>query len=261
VCFQEWLAVNSARATLPESTVTGTSYLRRRIASWHPPWQQIRWWWSGIGLVLAASLLIVWMWWPRLTESTLVVQIAQTYREVLPVVSGEHTADLAARPLPWENASAAYGVSAEGAGGPAARAFGAGLWIGRETLRSRNLQTVPTLPPGLAPATAQDSWEKTEWAPYVLLGRWLFLLQIACSTPQAIPVPLWEQQPAIARALQSAFRERPPAEAEAQAALTAVTDIAADFERQQEGDSRLRVCAQIERGISNLAARLAPPGS
>jgi hypothetical protein len=83
----------------------------------------------------------------------------------------------------------------------AAKAFGAGLFTGRESLRGKL-----TLPASLLPPPSFESWLKTKWANYFQLGRWTFLLWTASQFPEKMPNSFWEQQPAIFAQLKVAFQ-------------------------------------------------------
>ncbi len=251
-CYREWLAVQRVMAEQPAAAMTPLTRQapRRRPAIG---------WGAGIGMALAASLLIalVW-WWPLVREPTPAEQVAQAYTTVLQASSGLPVEAIAARRLPWENEPAGYGFAAGGAAEPATRAFGAGLWIGRAMLRNRDPQALPTLPPELATPAGQGTWEATEWAPYTVLGRWLVLLQVLCAAPREVSAALWEQQQEIDRRLQAAFRDRPATEAAAQSVLKALAELAAGFDSRHTGIGPLRLCQQVEPVRTGLEARLLP---
>ncbi len=251
-CYREWLAVQRVMAEQPAAAMTPLTRQapRRRPAIG---------WRSGIGIALAAGLLIalVW-WWPLVREPTPAEQVAQAYTTVLQASSGLPVEAIAARRLPWEDAPAGYGFAAGGAAELATRAFGAGLWSGRAVLRNRDPQALPTLPPELTPPVGQGAWEATEWAPYTVLGRWLVLLQVLCASPQEVSAALWKQQQAIDRRLQAAFRERLTNEADAQTVLKALAELAAGFDSRYAGTSPRRLCQQIEPVWTGLEARLLP---
>lgn len=87
----------------------------------------------------------------------------------------------------------------------AAKAFGAGLWTARESLlETRDI----TLPTPLLPPTPEDSWLKTEWAPYFDLGRWTLLLWTASEFPDERAKSFWDQQRAIFDDFNATFEAR-----------------------------------------------------
>ncbi len=251
-CYRDWLAVQRVVAEQPTAVVTPLTRQtpRRRPAIG---------WRSGLGIALAAGLLIalVW-WWPLVREPTPAEQVDQAYETVLQALPGSPVEAIAARRLPWEEEPAGYGFAAGGATEPANRAFGAGLWSGRAMLRSRDPQAMPTLPPELIPPAGQGTWEATEWAPYTVLGRWLVLLQVLCASPQDVSAALWEQQQAIDRRLQAAFRERPANEAAAAVVMKALAELAAGFDSHHAGSRPQRLCQQVEPIRTGLEARLLP---
>ena len=250
-CYREWLAVQRVMAEQPAVVTPLVRQASRR--------RQAIGWWSGLGMALAAGLLIalVW-WWPLVREPTPAEQVAQAYATVLQASSGLPVEAIAARRLPWEEEPAGYGFATSGITEPATRAFGAGLWTGRALLRSRDPHVIPTLPPDLIPPAGQETWETTEWAPYAVLGRWLVLLQVLCVSPQEVSATLWEQQQAIDRRLQAAFHDRPKIEVAAQTVLKALADLATGFDSRHAGGSPLRLCQQIEPVRTGLEARLLP---
>lgn len=251
-CYREWLAVQRVMAEQPAATVTP-------LVRPAPSWQWTVGWRSGLGMALAAGLLIVLVWWwPPVREPTPAESVAQAYATVLQAASGLPVEAIAARPLPWESAPAGYGFTAGGATEPASRAFGAGLWTGRALLRSRDPHAIPTLPPDLIPPAGPGTWEAIEWAPYTALGRWLVLLQVLCASPQNVSAALWNQQQVIDRQLQAAFRDRPPTEAAAQTVRKALADLATGFDSHHAGGSPQRLCQQVEAVRIGLEARLLP---
>jgi hypothetical protein len=251
-CYRDWLAVQRVVAEQPAAVVTP---LTRQASRRRPAIG----WRSGIGMALAASLLIALIgWWPLVSGPTPAEQVAQAYETVLQASSGLPVETIAARRLPWEDGPVGYGFAAGGATEPAIRAFGVGLWTGRAMLRSRDPQTMPMLPPELAPPAGPGTWEATEWAPYTVLGRWLVLLQVLCASPQDVSAALWEQQQAIGRRLQAAFRERPANEAAAAVVIKALAELAAGFDSHHAGSSPQRLCQQVEPVRTGLEARLLP---
>lgn len=101
---------------------------------------------------------------------------------------------------------------------PAYRAFGAGMWVGVQTLKirtpevSRSPKTVAPafLSPGWPdnPETEPDKWaEMPEWAAYFEMGRWCFLLQVICLSGTEMTDEFWKEQRYILHQIQKDFTE------------------------------------------------------
>lgn len=253
-CYREWLAVARALAADPPASRRDRSPpkldLRRR--------RRRAWLWSGAGLALAACLALALLapWRP---DSGLPLLIEEAYNTVqgAPPPSLRETA--ARWKLPWEEPAPVYGFSAS-TGDAAARAFAAGLWEGRATLAGD--ARTDFLPAFLGPAPTRPAelgaWRDTDWADYALLGRWVFLLQTVCRTPQADGPAFWSQQRAVAAAMRDRLARRTAAEALARPVVAVVRELETALSDPALAASRARLCGQVERNASRLIALLTP---
>lgn len=255
-CYREWLAGADALATDPPRA-------RRRWPTLDVPrrrWHALLW--SGAGVALAACLALA-LWAPWRTDPGLPALIERAYDSVRVAPAPGFRETAARQTLPWEKPAPAYGFSAA-ADNEAAKAFAAGLWEGRALL-GRGDPRRPALPASLAPSSvksgAPDAWRDTEWSDYALLGRWVFLLQTVCRTPQADSPAFWNQQRAVAAAARDRLARRTATDALARPVATVVQELEAALSDPALAANRARLCGQIERHSSRLNALLTPPGS
>jgi hypothetical protein len=87
----------------------------------------------------------------------------------------------------------------------AAKAFGAGLLTGRETLLGKRDVVLPA--PFLPPAPF-ERWLKTDWKNYFELGRWTFLLWTVSQMQPPLPPTFWDEQRQILAQLRAAFEQQ-----------------------------------------------------
>lgn len=253
-CYREWLAGSSACATNRPCSrwwqiVDVPQRRRRRILFW-----------SGASAALAACLILVFLilWRP---DSGLPILIEDAYNTVQGTRPPGLWETAARQKLPWEEPAPAYGFSS--AASEAAKAFAAGLWQGRAALGDDGLPR-PKLPAVLAPPSAKsgalEPWRNTDWADYALLGRWVFLLQTVCRTPQADVPAFWRQQPAIAAATRDHLAQRTATDPLARPVAAIVQQLEAALSDPARVQNRARLCGEIERYFSRLNALLTPPG-
>jgi len=154
----------------------------------------------AISAVLAVSLTLVF--WPSENK------IDTTFQTIYANKTAEMAEELRDVQFSWEAVDDAnvFAFSQGGeASAEAAKAFGAGLWTARESLlETRDI----TLPTPLLPPTPEDSWLKTEWAPYFDLGRWTLLLWTASEFPDERAKSFWDQQRAIFDDFNATFEAR-----------------------------------------------------
>ncbi|MDM8552913.1 hypothetical protein QUF72_22730 [Desulfobacterales bacterium HSG2] len=124
----------------------------------------------------------------------------------------------AASGLPWGTSGQAFGL-ASGRKSPAARAFGAGVWHGRQELLSQPSQDSEAMPEMLSPkwkgepGIRADDWTETSWDIYFQTGQWSFLLRAVAMSEAKVPDTFWEEQRLVLDKIQKEFAERSEKEA------------------------------------------------
>ena len=255
-CYNEWLTVaNVLAAPLPHVetkspipiSMPGISHRRRRRTLL----------WSGASMALAASLAL-FLLAPWRTDSGLPALIERAYETGQTASAPDLRETALQQTLPWEEpARATYGFSADAAN-EAARAFAAGLWEGRVKLGGDDGHpaTRPALlAPSSTPPATSGAWQNTEWADYTLLGRWVFLLQAICKTPQQGSLPFWNAQRAVAAELHGRLEARAAADSLERPVARVVQSLDATL-RESEAAINTRRCEQIKRDYLRLNALL-----
>jgi len=103
--------------------------------------------------------------------------------------------------LPWEQPSQSFGFAPAPRTSDSYRAFGAGLWQGKQELDKE--ATGLAMPPFFTPSwngksrLKADKWPDTPVDVCFRLGRQSFLLRAVCLTNDSIPDDFWKQQIAI----------------------------------------------------------------
>ncbi len=134
-------------------------------------------------------------------------QISQSYQSVL-----TQKMTLPKDKLPWEKRRRPLGFTGSDRHTPEYRAFGAGLWIGRETLTSQTSET--SMPDFLFPnwddprnSVKADKWEDTHYARYFWLGKRSMLVQTLCQSDSELPRGFREEQIAVSERLRQDFND------------------------------------------------------
>jgi hypothetical protein len=188
-----------------------TLFQRLRDAFSPPTWR-MGW---AISVVLAVSLTfgLTFVFWPSENK------IDTTFQAISANKTDEMAEELRDVQFSWEavdDANVFAFSQRASASAEAAKAFGAGLWTARESLvETRDI----TLPPLLLPPTPEDSWLKTDWAPYFELGRWTLLLWTASEFPDERPQSFWDQQRLIFDDFKTTFEARQATDNEAKKVL------------------------------------------
>ena len=250
-CRQHWLEVADlvdADAAEPVKALsTGErwgSLVRQGIESLFSPWK--------LALASAAAAAIVGL--------AVVVSVAPDIGRQVDAqyaVKVDYAGELArlaqGMPLPWQ--SAALGFGETDASLPA-RAFGAGVWIGRAALVG-GAQAQAPLPPPLA-APGAHPWPATAWSDYYQFGRWAVLLWAQLSAGQEIAQ--WADHRRVATALRAGLTERQDAEREAVDALgelRKIDTLLSALERDPASGAQDDLRRRLMMAIQQLAA-LAP---
>lgn len=263
-CYEEWFAVTELLGHRPVVTEQPKTELLSPLID---AWQAIQSWadrllgagrpilWSGAAV---AACLVLTLLAPWRTDSGLPTLIEKTYEtaQANPASALRETA--ARQLLPWEAPTAGFSFSTSAS--EAALAFAAGQWEGRSLLADGKLPAaLPTfLRPTLSGSNPASAWRDTEWADYAWLGRWVFLLQAVCRTPQADSTVFWDQQSAIGLSLRERLGQRPNTDTLARPATKlaqGLHDILSDSNLSANRDRR---CQKIEQQ-SKLAQVFTPP--
>lgn len=167
--------------------------------------------------------------------------------------------------LPWEiSEKTSYGFSSAKQICPDKRAFGAGLWTGREALSEKEKKApMPEFlkwkKGGREIADAED-WSETEWRPYFSMGRWCLLMRAVCLSDKDAPDEFWEKQSGILEGLKKAFDEMPEDIKTDERIIEAVLNRVEAALNAKEGKapdkkSRRKIAREIGQLISYLGGR------
>jgi hypothetical protein len=211
---------------------------------------------SGIGLALAASLILVVWWGTRSPQSQMGTLIARSYTDM----EARHgRIDTQALTLPWEGADSSYGFSSSSPPSEASVAFAAGLWIGREQLTG-NLSPL-ALPESLRPSSRKESaspalWVDSQYSHYYWVGQWVILLKAACISDNVPDASFWEHQKKTLEKGLALFSQENTNEAKF---LTdALKGIGPLIGELGVNPSDRRACSNLRTEIEALEKRLAP---
>jgi hypothetical protein len=167
--------------------------------------------------------------------------------------------------LPWEiSGRTSYGFSSAKQVSPDKRAFGAGLWIGKEKLSEKEKTPMPEFlkwkEGGPEIADAED-WSETEWKPYFSMGRWCFLIHAVCLSDKDAPDEFWEKQGEILGGLKKAFDEIMPEHIKTDQKIigTVLNRVEAALNAREgkapDKKSRRKIAREIGQLISYLGGR------
>ncbi len=178
-CYEKWLSVAEIKADEKEAPVR----------FWKRPL-------FGITLAVAASLAIFISLNRRAPESNRL--LSDTYKTVY---RQKLTFSADSLSLPWERPSPSFGFSSVPRISDSYRAFGAGLWQGKQELIKETARL--PIPPFLTPSwngkslLKADKWSDTLVAVFFRMGRQCLLLRAVCLSDGPVPNDFWEQQIAI----------------------------------------------------------------
>lgn len=149
------------------------------------PWQRYA---AGLGIAVSACLIfcLVQIWQSPDIHSL----VDNGFR----VVQGELSLEEALPTLPWELERTEYGFGPSPSDTIEKIAFGAGLWMGRDTIS--NPKTSKELPEFLLPSAGggKPVWPETTSAPYYELGRWCSLVRAASISSAIFSEHFWKDQ-------------------------------------------------------------------
>jgi hypothetical protein len=195
----EKIAWNRSLPLLSNMAVHATG-LRQWIAV--NPWRAVQ----AAGLVAVSVLFILWMGLPGASER-LDKMINQSYHaDYFQQIRLSKTR----YDLPWETPAIGYGFASGAESTDASRAFGAGLWSGRQTIQKT--ETTTPIPDFLTPVRQKDApntkvWSNTPWNLYYQMGRWCFLIYAVSHVDHLAPPAFWEDQKKIVGQLKEVYAE------------------------------------------------------
>jgi len=210
ICAQEVLQIRLAEEDLENLTV-GQKPVKISL------WERIKKWGSekmmihsimvpGAG-VAVACLIVLFLWHQNTTPSfELSKMLRQSYQMVLS--EKKMMPDYPILRLPWESPEVfGFGTSEYS---PSKRAFGAGLWSGKDNLSGGKKVPRPEfLIPAWQHQIQADDWTDTEWEPYFSMGKWSFLIQMVCHTDLEMPSEFWDQQKVVLKTIHEKFDKLP----------------------------------------------------
>ncbi|MDM8523688.1 hypothetical protein QUF80_09980 [Desulfococcaceae bacterium HSG8] len=174
-----------------------------------------------VGFSMAAACLIIYLLTPQTPEMSGL--IAGSYQAALvqkmTFSQRELKEDFS---FPWEISDQSFEIASPAQYFPYSRAFGAGLWSGRqmlglhvsETNDSQEQVSELPVPDFLSPrwkgdsTVTADEWSETSWDIYFFMGQWCFLARAVCLSDAEVPDAFWERQGLILEKIQKKFTER-----------------------------------------------------
>lgn len=182
-CYEKWLLVAETKADASQKVVR----------FWKSPL-------LGVAVALAASLVIFINIYSRKPE--LDQMLSDTFKaasQQKPIVAADNPM------LPWEQPSPVFGFSSPQRTSDVHRAFGAGLWRGKQELDPRSPES--PAPVFLTPswngqsALEGQKWTDTTAAVFYHLGRQSWLLRAVCHSNHPVSMDFWQKQVSIVEML------------------------------------------------------------
>jgi len=163
--------------------------------------------------------------------------------------------------LPWGTSGQAFGLASGGRKSPASRAFGAGVWHGRQELLSQPSRDSEAAMPEIlspkwkgAPGIRADDWTETSWDIYFHTGQWSFLLRAVALSETEVPDTFWEEQQLVLNKIQEKFAEQ--SEKEARLVNAAIRQIRVIFkEPVPDKNWRKNLAYQLDNLITYLSPK------
>ncbi len=209
-CAREVLRIRLIEDELEEELldwVNKLPFMERLKIFVSAPWSLQKFMLPGAGIVATCLLFFLW-------QASIQNLISESYQTAfIHEVTLTHDNLKENLNFPWEEPAESLGFGYSNRYSHANRAFGAGLWSGREELSEK--KKFPPMPEFLSPAWQSDgnikkqSWHETPWANYFSLGRWCFLVKSVCLSGEEVPYAFWEKQSRIVSRMQKDFLEMP----------------------------------------------------
>lgn len=267
-CYHHWLAAASylasaalrepAKSGADEAPAEGTQPLAKGGKRWSV---------SGIlsqlpsllrsrkmavpAVAVAAAVVYAILVWPGLLvgQRDLNQQISSGYTALIAEDANGVARIGATLPLPGEEAALGFSTPRPS---PPARAFGAGVWMGRAALMGKGELQIPEV---FAPPVG-GLWSDTDWADYYAFGRWTALLWALVNLER--PAVDWDQQQEVLEALLIRLSERIGSDEEAEravAALRRIQPLLAAVEHDPSESGRADLRRELEWTMQQLATR------
>ena len=211
-CYSDWLALPppphrplSLRTRLRSAIDTAVTACSEFAEAYRPH--------SFSGLVQAAAVcLLVFISAYHLRHKTdMAEQIGESYQAPFVRKMTFNPADAnKIFILPWNKPVQSYGFGSSNRHDPPYRAFGAGLWTGKQELSAEKSpeQKPDFLYPGWQNDTIKaEEWSGTPYATYFSMGQWCFLMRSVCLSASEVPPAFWEQQNSLLEKIQDDFGE------------------------------------------------------
>ncbi|RLC18888.1 MAG: hypothetical protein DRI57_07870 [Deltaproteobacteria bacterium] len=164
--------------------------------------------------------------------------------------------------LPWEG-HAQYGFNLAEQDAHIYRAFGAGLWSGRQDLTDRiSGATETSMPDFLSPKWQGNTanagkWSETPWNACFRMGRWSFLIWAVSQSDAEVPKAFWEKQESILEGIQKGFADVPVKSVEDDRVVNSMLGSVKSALESSEGVS-FGKRRQIARDLGLLIKHLSP---
>lgn len=239
-CYHHWLEVSSylnAADPAPQSTKTPTK------SRFDLDWLFGTW---KVAIPVAAMVMVSVIVAFYLLPNTIHQQIDAGFQVVVAHNRAELDDVMPTLPVPWDDSTFSF---SESQGTPAAKAFGAGLWMGQRELVGVN----EPLPQSFSPPS-DNAWLTTEWTDYYTAGRWSVLLWALVKADLATQEDLRQHQD-ILEGLLSRFKKRPQ-DIQATRVITALANIEPllkSLDTNHDGRSREILNRQLEIMMLRLA--------
>jgi hypothetical protein len=263
-CYRIWLELRSETTTVAQETGRGKVVpLQPAAEQRKAPAARKQYLAAGMITALAACLLL-FLWGPPLRSPGLAELVDKSYRYSLDggffKTNAKGLRDLS---LPWEKPSVRYGFGGAAPVSEASRAFGAGLWDGKEILArgepSKPLPSFLSPSPPLEGKPEKGSWMNGPQAPYYLLGRWCILLQAICRSESTVSPAFCSWQHDTLDALSKAFSTTPTAEeGESGRIVQMIERVRFTLGKDCQGGDWTLTCQRIRPELDSLVERLAP---
>lgn len=213
--------------------------------------------WALVGMAAAVCLaLTVWFTRPFWAPADLPRLLAGTYERLSHATNATTRTELAHQPFPWETPQG-YALAST-APTPASQAFAAGLVQGRAELTGDD---GPELPDAFRPPHSLGAtWEKTQWAPYQALGRWVVAARAGALCHDVQSSLFWDDLRQSSSLLRRQLVERPAADPDARQTATALSRLAAMLDRFGMDGMTDRQQTQFLYALDHLVFQLAPAG-
>jgi hypothetical protein len=255
-CYRQWLALSSAVESEFRKPSPADYLSLFRVVKQKKP--------AAAAIALAtAACLVLFLWLSDLKGPEVAGLINESFQTALlqkETLQKDSLKDALA--LPWEKGDAGYSFGGQESISPPSRAFGAGLWAGRQALVQK--EEFPSLPGAFRPtsqgkdAIRGNEWSKTPYAPYFYMGRWGLLVRSVCLSGAQLPPAFWEQQRRISRRMQEDFRNRPQGEVEAGMVNAALARLKPILEERGRDFPGKRKCRKISSEMGRLIDKLSP---